>query len=443
MTANLPPPPAGQIPSFLTRRLGYSTRRIFTYGECIPIGIGGQSLLPTDPNDIFHVLVTNDANYVKSRNLSTPHGARRVGGGLISRTGPAHVARRRTLQPLYHQRSVEAYTHTMADQTRRLVATWKPGAELDLGNEMSRLNIRILLASTFGELPEADILSLIAAIRDRRTYTERVYFSRIPFYNHLPTPAATRNNRARDLIHHLTAREIQRRRSQPQDDLLSRMMTLVTPEGSPLADADIQDEILALMSTGHETITEWITWLWILIARHPALAERCRAEWSRPNPTPGDCPYVDAFIDEALRLYPPTWIFARVPLATDTLPSGARIDPGNTLLLCQFLLHRHPAFFPEPEQFNPDRFLAPDAARWTGRAFFPFGAGPHRCIGDRFARTEILTLLPIIDRAFRFVPLPGQPCTPEPSITLRPKGGFRVVAHPADRGGALRHPTAH
>lgn len=426
MTAHPPPAPTGHIPPFLTRRLGYSTRRTFSYGECVPIGLGGKTLLPTDPDDIFHILVSNDANYVKSRNLSTPQGARRVGGGLISRTGPAHLARRRLLQPLYHQRSIEAYTRIMAEQTRRHLDTWKPGAELNLGDEMSGLSIRILLASTFGELAETDVRELIAAIRDRRAYTERVYFSRIPFYHRIPTPAASRNDRARLLIQGVTAREIQRRRSRPGDDLLSRMMALITPEGVPLPDADLQDEILALMSTGHETITEWLTWLWILIARHPALADRCRAEWSRPELS--ERPNVDAFIDEALRLYPPTWIFARVPVAPDTLPSGTRVNPANTILLCQFLLHRHPAFFPDPEQFNPDRFHAPEASRWTGRTYFPFGAGPHRCIGDRFARTEVLTILPLIDQAFRFEPLPDQTHVPDPSITLRPRDGFRVIA---------------
>lgn len=418
----------GSIPSFLARRLGYSTRRSFTYGTPISVGLRRRTLLLTSPDDIHHILVSNDAGYVKSRNISTPQASRRVGGGLISRTGQAHLLRRRTLQPLYHQRAVEVFSHIMAHQTRILLDSWKPGVPINLADEMARLTARILLASLFGNLPPTDIARLTTAIRHRRTYTERVYFSRLPFYNQLPTPAASRNNHAQSVIHEITAREIQARRAQPTDDLLSRMILLVPPDGVPLSDADLQDEVLALMSTGHETITEWLTWLWILIVRNPTLADRCRASW-HSNPSETD-PFVDAFIDESLRLHPPTWIFARVPIRPDTLPSGTRVTPDSTLLLCQYLLHRHPATFPEPESFIPDRFLAPEASRWSGRTYFPFGAGPHRCIGDRFARTEILTVIPLIDRAFQFEELPGQTCQPEPSITLRPRGGFKVIPHP-------------
>jgi cytochrome P450 len=125
-----------------------------------------------------------------------------------------------------------------------------------------------------------------------------------------------------------------------------------------------------------------------------------------------------------MRLHPPTWIFARVPLHEDTLPTGGPVTTRDTLLMCQYIMHRHPAFFPDPEAFVPDRFAGERPSRW---AYLPFGDGAHKCIGEHLARLEgARVLVRIVPRlAFRLL----APAAVEPfgGVTLRPLHGLPAI----------------
>jgi cytochrome P450 len=92
--------------------------------------------------------------------------------------------------------------------------------------------------------------------------------------------------------------------------------------------------------------------------------------------------YTRMVLEESMRLYRPTWIFVRMAMEDDRLPSGIAIARGSKLYLCQYVMHRHPRYFPEPERFDPERFSDAMREGRPGFAYFPFGGGPPTCIGS-------------------------------------------------------------
>ncbi len=194
--------------------------------------------------------------------------------------------------------------------------------------------------------------------------------------------------------------------------------------------------MITFLLAGHETTANALVWTFWLLGQHPQAAARLRTEidavlGERP-PTLDDLPrlgYVRMVLEEAMRLYPPVWVVDRNTVAEDVI-GGHRIGKGTLVMLSQYVTHRHPAFWPDPERFDPDRF-APAAARARPRyAYFPFIGGPRMCIGAQFAMTEATLILACLARRFALAPIAGEPVEPNPSVTLRPRHGapMRVTA---------------
>ena len=219
-------------------------------------------------------------------------------------------------------------------------------------------------------------------------------------------------------------------------------MQATYPDGSRMTDRQVRDEVLTLTSTGHETIGDALGWTCYLLEQHPHVEERLQAEiqhvlggrqvvaedFSRLR-------YTGMVLSESLRLYPPTWIYSRVPLANDVLPSEREVKKGWTLYLCPYVLHRHPEYFHLPERFNPDRF-GDDQLQQAKLAYFPFGGGAHTCIGEALARLEGVLVLATIGQHIRFERVGGKPVVPKAGVTLFPKGGIQMRAVTRAAGGA-------
>lgn len=426
--------PSGQIPRFLIPRLGRSTPRRFEYGQSVPVGLFGRQLLLTDPDDVFHVLVENAGNYTKSREIASKKSQARIGGGLLGRQGSTHHDRRRTMQPLFTARAAEAHALQIEKQAHWLLNQWSDGQTRDLASDIGRLTRRILLKSVFGKITDSEINLLEKAIRSRRIHTEKVYFSRLPNYARLPTQSRRGDREAQKVFSEFVQRGLREIRSgRCGGGLLHGMSQIQLADGDVLSDSDIGDEVLSLMSTGHETITDWLTWCWVLIGTNPDFERDWRLELNQMGTLSEaislpveKAPLTHGLLDESLRLYPPTWLFARVPIKRDRLASGVTVEAGQNLLLCPYLMHRHPEAFPEPERFIPLRFQQVRRKDIMGRTYFPFGAGAHRCIGDKLARVETLVLLLTMARAWSIEPIRKHSVVPNPGLTLSVRGGWPV-----------------
>jgi cytochrome P450 len=261
----------------------------------------------------------------------------------------------------------------------------------------------------------------------------------VPLPDTWPTPT---NWRARKAVRRLEAiiNEVidSSRRSNSRAHLLGLLLQ-VEDDGDRLADREVRDEVMAFFLAGHETTALWLTGTFSLLASHPEVADRVEAELDhvlgdRP-PTTDDVPrlgYTGQVLKESLRLYPPAYAFAREAVA-DTDAGGSRIPAKSTVILSPWVVHRDPRFWDRPETFDPDRW-APDPLKDLPRfAYFPFGGGPHLCIGAGFATVEATLLLAAIARRFRLELDPRAVVEPLPQITLRPRHGLPMTVRERTR----------
>jgi cytochrome P450 len=201
--------------------------------------------------------------------------------------------------------------------------------------------------------------------------------------------------------------------------------------GAGMADRQLRDEMITLLIAGHETVASALTWTCYLLSQHPACADSLYAEVSRAlaGRPPGasdlaNLAFTRQVFDEALRLYPPAWIITRKALQEDRI-AGFQVKANSLLILSPYTIHRHPAFWENPEAFDPGHF--PFAG--PRFAYIPFGGGPRLCIGEGFARVEGQLILACLAQRCRLEPAPGQQAQVEALVTLRPRNGLKMTVH--------------
>jgi cytochrome P450 len=215
-----------------------------------------------------------------------------------------------------------------------------------------------------------------------------------------------------------------RARKEPGNDLLSRLLAAQDDDGSRMSDRQLRDEMMTLYLAGHETTALTLSWSWYLLSQNPDVEAKLVAEWSRVLagrlPTAddlSDMPYTNAVVMEAMRLYPPAYLIGRE--ATQDLELGGyRVKKGYTIFMSQWVNHRDPYYFPDPEAFRPERWDDGLAMRIPKYAYYPFGGGPRICIGNTFALMEAALILATVGQKYRFTLMPNARIELKPQITL-------------------------
>jgi cytochrome P450 len=227
---------------------------------------------------------------------------------------------------------------------------------------------------------------------------------------------------------------IRQRRASGQiaDDLLSELLQ-AQDEGGGMTDQQLRDEVMTLLLAGHETTAVSLSWIWYLLAQYPEVEKKLWSELRGilNGKAPGmqdlsKLPYTERVVKEAMRLYPPAWAVVRNALK-DCDIGGYRVPAGATVVVSQWVMHRDPRYYEQPERFNPDRWLDEKAKAAPKFAYFPFGGGPRTCIGAAFAAMEAALVLAAIAQRFQIRVAQGHPVEPLPTITLRPRHGIQVV----------------
>ncbi len=340
-----------------------------------------------------------------------------LGNGLLSIDNAHHRARRREVQPAFGPRPVAALATTMVACTDRALSELSDGQEIDLADVMTQLTLRIIGRTLFSvdlvdEAPE------LAAAFERVLHhvTERLG-SLVPIPRWAPTPGNLHTKRALHTLDAAISRMIaQRHAGESQGDLLSLLVS------SELDERAIRDECMTLFVAGHETVATALAWTWHLLMRHPAHYDRAQA----------DSAFALACIKESMRLYPPAHSVGR-QATRDIDICGFEVPAGTPLLVSLLLMQRREDYFPNANQFQPERFLDNAEDRWPKLSYLPFGAGTRQCIGNHLALTEAHLVVTTIARRLRFEPLDTHEIAPEMHVTLRPSGG--VHARVRVRGG--------
>jgi cytochrome P450 len=194
----------------------------------------------------------------------------------------------------------------------------------------------------------------------------------------------------------------------------------------------LRDELITILLAGHETTASTLSWTWYLLSGHPEAEAAMHAEAVEVlgDRTPGHedlarLPYTTTVIQEAMRLYPPVWGLTRRSLAADVV-GGYRVPAGADLMISPYTLHRHPDFWPNPNQFRPERFKTSAAVTTHRYAYIPFGAGPRVCVGSHLGMMEATLIAAMVARDFRFELAPSAHPEPEAMLSLRVRGGLPV-----------------
>ena len=373
--------------------LGFLTACARTHGDVVPLRFGRRRiLLLSDPALITEVLVTRHRHFRKHLALRLARPA--LGDGLLLSEGELWQRQRQRMQPAFRAERLATYAQVMTGHAQAMLAGWRPGQTIDLHAQMMALTSRIVTRCLFGadlggQSDEVHLAmeSLTSSFKSRMDSALR-----LPLF--LPTPANRRFHRGMTRIDGVLGRIISERRAgPPQADLLGALLAATCPDGRPaLDDRQLRDEVATLFVAGHETTANALTWTQWLLATHPDVRARLEAELDGAlagrAPTVDDLPrlaYCAQVLDESMRLMPPAWIIGReAHTAVDI--GGLRVARGTTVLMSQWIVHRDPRRFPDPERFVPERWAGDLAGRLPPCTYFPFGSGPRICIGMAFAR---------------------------------------------------------
>jgi cytochrome P450 len=417
--------------------LNFLTRMAREYGDVARFRAGPQRIfLLSHPEHVRDVLVTHHERFHKGRALK--RAKRLLGEGLLTSEGEFHRRQRRLAQPAFHRQRVNSYGSVMVDYAERAAARWREGETLDVSSEMMRLTLAIVGKTLF----DADVESHADEVGEALTEVMELFdYLMLPFselLEKLPLPPQRRFLRARARLDSVVYRIVEERRRVGGDrgDLLSMLLLAVDEEGdrTGMTNEQLRDEAMTLFLAGHETTANALTWAWRLLSQNPEAEARLHEELDsvleggRAPKTEdfASLRYTEMVVSETMRLYPPAWAIGRLAIE-DHEAGGYLIPRGSLVLVCQYVMHRDPRFFPDPERFLPERWTPEAKAARPQFSYFPFGGGPRRCIGEGFAWMEAVLVLATLARRWRLRPAHAAAVEARPRITLRPKGPVPMI----------------
>ncbi|MBI2433760.1 MAG: cytochrome P450 [Candidatus Hydrogenedentes bacterium] len=401
------------------------------------------------PDLIQECLVTRHRSFKKDRYYDFLRIV--LGDGLLGSEGDQHLRQRRMMQPAFHRQRMQAYGETMARYAVHHRDKWTDGKQVDMAAEMMELALAIVGKTLFNSHLGAEARKVGQALEHILPMDDRYVGPFGEFYRSLPLRANRRFNAALRQLDELLFRLIrEHKKSGDVGDLLSMLLLAQDEEDNHhMTEKQVRDEALTLFLAGHETTAIALTWTWYLLSQHLEVEERFQHELDhvlqgRP-PAPADLaklPYTRCVFAESMRLYPPAYIIGR-EATEDTALGGYRVPRGSQIIMCPYVTHRDPRFFPDPERFDPERWRPELVEQRPKFSFFPFGGGNRVCIGEPFAWMEGVMVLAAIGQKWAPRLMPGHAVELDPRVTLRPRRGMRMTVHrretsPAGHGDAAQ-----
>lgn len=412
------------------------------YGDVTYFRLGHERCyFVNHPHYVRDVLVTHQRMFTKSRGLE--RAKKLLGDGLLTAEGAQHLRHRRLLQPAFHRDRIARYADVMVDAAARARERWQDHSTTDISRDMMRVTLAIVGKTLFDTDVESEADEVGAAVTDVLASFWIHLLPGADLLERLPFPTLRRARAARARLDGLIYRMIAERRGAAGDrgDLLSMLIAAQDDEaehgsaGRGLTDGQVRDEAMTLLLAGHETTANALTWIWYLLSQHREAEANLHAELDRVLanrlPTMADLPnlpHARRVVAESMRLYPPAWLVGRRAVTDYTL--GEYTVPARGMVfMSPFVMHRDERFYPEAARFAPDRWTPEFEAALPPFAYFPFGGGARRCIGEQFAWMEATLVLATLAQRWRLRLVPDLPVVPQPVITLRPKGGIWMTLH--------------
>ncbi len=446
-------------------RVAYDTLRhgLRTDGPLVS-GAGGTDIakfkfnrrtafLLTHPDLVDHVLFEGNERYHKSIEYELLRAA--LGLSLFTDEDESWRRHRMLLNPVLAKRHLESLFELMVEPIETFIENLDDGSAripVEMADGMTELTLDVVGSALFGR-GMADLARRIGAnvtfgLRGAERATRLILIFNPPALmarvlalavRHVPVwpPPISGLHDVLQTVDETVWGVIDDRRhgnSGRDDDLLGLLLSVRDENGERLPLNRVRDEACTFMLAGHETTANALSWMWYLLALNHDARERMLAEVDRVlggrRPTFADVErlqWTQACFLEAMRIFPPAWIIPRECVAEDEI-AGHRIPKGASILIPIHALHHDERFWPQPEVFDPTRFLPENARRHHRCSYLPFGAGRRVCAGKSFAMIEGTVATALMSQRFTFELVPGYPVVPEATLTLRPRYGLPMIA---------------
>ncbi len=355
-----------------------------------------------------------------------------VGNGVITCSDADHRRQQPVMRPAFHRDQVTRYAPVMGECIAQAVGGWREGERLDVETSMYALAARVvgrtLIAAPDGRTA-ADTMAVALPVLLEGMFRQMLV--PWPLLHRLPLPANRRFHQAQARLESAVRHVIAQYRAgqAPGGDLLSLVMAAVDDDGRPLDDTEVRDQILSVLAAGVETTASLLAWTLHALADHPDVESRLWTELDHEltgrTPTYADVarlPYTRQILTEVLRLWPPTWMLSRSTLE-QTVLAGFTIPAGADVIISPYALQRDPAVFPDPDDFDPDRWLPERSTPAQRQAFTAFGGGRRKCLGEHYGMTEAVLALATISSRWQLRKATASPLRPLPRFLLTPKAG--------------------
>jgi cytochrome P450 len=425
----LPPgpswPSAVQTLAWVARPKPFLRRAHAKYGDTFRVQLrtGENFVMLADPDAVKQVF-TGDPEIFRAGEGNRILGPLLGKHSVLLLDGKEHLRQRKLLLPPFHGERMQRYREIMEEATEREVATWTPGAPIQLARRMQDVTLEVIMRAVFGVHEQAELTHMRKVLLDLLDWTMKpsrflrlAVLSPAQLERHAPLRAVLQP------VDDALLGEIAKRRQaddlDEREDILSLLLSARDADGEGLSDRELRDELLTLLLAGHETTATALGWAFERLLRHPDALDR-----ATEDARTGDGSYLDAVGKEILRMRPVLPIVVRrlrepVTIGGHDLPAGVDVAP------CIYLVHHREDLYPEPDAFRPERFLGVKPGTYT---WLPFGGGVRRCIGAAFAQFEMTVVLGAVLRSVDLRAVaPESERTSRRTITLVPGRGAEAV----------------
>ncbi|WP_017317765.1 cytochrome P450 [Mastigocladopsis repens] len=433
-------PIVGCFPQMARNPLQFLIEVTRQYGDVVHLGaIGSQQLyLLTNPDDLKYIFVDNNKNYTKGTNFKGQEVAITFGNGLVHSEGELARRQRRLMQPAFHRERIGLLITDMTKIIAQMLERWRGIEEntpLDIPEQMLDLTQKIVIKALLGVEGSRETTEIIQAWNTVFVYNSERTWALIKMPVNLPTPKNLRFKQAIRTVETNIYRIIRERKQSGSDvdDMLAMMLNARDELGETMSEQQLRDEMVTMFAAGFETSGTSLSWIWYLLSQHPKVEQKLHEELDTVlggrTPTFEDLPnlkYTKMIVEEGMRVYPVAWLNSRSNIDDDEI-AGYHIPSRSLLMLCPYITHRHPSFWENPEEFEPEHFSPERSANRPRYAYFPFGGGRRQCLGDIFALTEIQLVVAMVAQHFRLKLVPGHPVELKPLLTLQARYGLSMT----------------
>ncbi|REE16815.1 hypothetical protein DFQ09_10525 [Winogradskyella pacifica] len=395
----------------------------------LKIGFKNSVVFVRDAAFAEYVLQKNQKNYTKSK-IQTEDLVKYVGTGLLTAEGEHWKKQRKLIQPAFHKKQLANLLGSIKNAILLEYSKITPNEVIDIFPILNDLAFQAVVKSLFSSAANQEDINRLQYITEaaqkmlvkelRQPYLGWWFNVSGEIKKHVDLTGEARQ---------ILKRIVNERRTSgvTENDLLDMLLDARYEDGNPMEEEQLIDEILILFTAGHETTSNALTFITQLLALHPEWQEKILNERNTILADSDDlmdlvtqskiCQQV---IEEGMRLYPPVYFIDRVNKDADTF-NDMDFEAGCNLLFSVYEMHRHPKLWEQPDTFLPERFN--EGGRKFSSHYFPFGAGPRKCIGNNFAMFEMIIAVSELVSSFKITP-DFDTIDITPLITLKPKNAF-------------------